>query len=150
MGEEATKPPHFTVAGQCTKIHGGRFLASQGQAERGCQATCPRASFTKDIAAGLCPQARPPGLGRQQRCSQVVGVFISRTLLRTLPRAFCGTHVRPGADRMKPHVHLVLQTPVPVPTLGGLTAAHVRLLPTASPSPQKLMPLLLSQQPCTC
>lgn len=38
---------HFTVAGQCTKIHGGMFLGWQGQVERASQATYPRVSFTK-------------------------------------------------------------------------------------------------------
>jgi len=57
-GKEDMKPLHCTVAGQCTKIHGGRFLGWHGQAERASQATYPRVSFTK----GICSQ--PPSTGR--------------------------------------------------------------------------------------
>lgn len=56
-GKDYMKPPHLAVAGQCTKIHRGRFLGWQGQAERAMWATYPRVSFTE----GVCSQSLSPG-----------------------------------------------------------------------------------------
>lgn len=55
--KQGMEPPHFTVTGQCAKVHRGRFLCWHGQAERALQATYRRVSFTK----GICGQAPSPG-----------------------------------------------------------------------------------------
>lgn len=106
-------------------------------------------ALPKAFAASLCPQALSSGPERQRCCSQVQGLFVSRTSLRSLPCTFCGTHTQPRAEGMKPHVHLVLQT------LRSFCSCGTCCNPCADassclPTPRKLMPLPLSQDPCTC
>lgn len=148
-GKDYMKPPCLAVAGQWTKIHRGRFLGWHGQAEKALWATYPRVSFTK----GFCSQSLSPGT-----------VFWPReaAMLLTGAGAFCIQDVTavPSLHFLW-HPHTTQSWGDETTCAPGASDSSVFLLlwdllqPCADassclPTPWKLMPLPLSQEPCTC